>query len=64
MKNVILDAIGTASIVLGTLIILFAVGGADCGDFSIGRALLQFGIGAFIVAGGMLCNLVSRKEGN
>lgn len=64
MKRAILDIIATTFIVVGTTIILFAVGGSDAGDFTLGRALVQVVYGLIIALAGVAGKALSRKEGN
>ena len=64
MKREILNLINTTCIVAGTTIILFAVGGSDAGDFTLGRALAQVGYGLIIALAGVAGKALSRKEGN
>ena len=52
MKDKILNAIGVAVVILGGLLVLGAVGAADCNTYTIGQALAQVALGVGAVLGG------------
>lgn len=63
MKQAIYDALGSTFIAAGTLVILFAAGGSDAGDFTMGQALAQVGFGLVNILVGEAIKVLSRKEG-
>lgn len=62
MKYKVLTAISVALGILGVLVELFAVGAADCGEFTMGRALVQVIIGFALVAAGYGIKVYVQKK--
>ena len=63
MKDKILNAIGVAVCCLGGLLVLGAVGAADCDTYTIGQALAQVAVGVGVILGGAaIIPAYSEKE--
>jgi hypothetical protein len=61
MKKELLNLIGPGVVILGGLLVLFALGGSDAGTFTTGQALARVGIGCAVIAVGVF---ISRLIGN
>ena len=62
MKYKVLNVISIVLGLCGALVVLFAVGAVDAGEFSLGRALVQSIIGAAIAAAGYGIKVYVQKK--
>lgn len=61
MKKELLNMIGPAVIIVGGLLVLFALGGSDEGMLTTGQALVRVGIGTATIAVGVFVTRLVAK---